>query len=276
MDNKIVLEVGKLLNEVRSKNPLVHNITNYVTVNDCANILLALGASPIMADDIKEAADITKISSALVINIGTLNERTIESMIASGKKANELNIPVVFDPVGAGASQFRNVTAKKILDEVKISVLRGNMSEVKFIAGLKADTKGVDASEADTKGSYEDGVKIAEDLAHKLNCTVAITGVKDIIAQDERAVIIENGTKMLSNVTGTGCMTTALVGAYCGAGSDYFVAAISGIISMGIAGEIAFEKAGHIGTGSFHIGIIDAISNLSNDIINNMAKVREL
>ncbi|EHI97850.1 Hydroxyethylthiazole kinase [Clostridium sp. DL-VIII] len=275
MENKLVLEIGKLLDEVRNNKPLVHNITNYVTVNDCANILLALGASPIMADDIKEAADITKISSALVINIGTLNERTIESMIASGKKANELNIPVVFDPVGAGASEFRNATTKRIIDEVKISVLRGNMSEVKFIAGLQATTKGVDASEADTKGGSDEGINVAKNLADRLNCTVAITGVIDIISDGERVAILENGTKMLSNVTGTGCMTSALVGAYCGAGSDYFIAAISGIISMGIAGEIAFEKAGNIGTGSFHISIIDAISNLNSEIIKKMAKIKE-
>lgn len=274
MDNKIVFEIGNLLSEVKNKKPLVHNITNYVTVNDCANILLALGASPIMADDIKEAADITSISSALVINIGTLNERTIESMIESGRKANELNIPVVFDPVGAGASRFRNDTTKRILDEVKISVLRGNMSEVKFIAGLQSTTKGVDASEADTNSGNDEGINVAKDLANKLNCTVAITGATDIVSDGERVAILENGTKMLANVTGTGCMTTALVGGFCGAGSDCFVGSVSGIISMGLAGEIAFEKAGHIGTGSFHIAIIDAISNLDNEIINNMAKVK--
>ncbi|AQR93574.1 hydroxyethylthiazole kinase [Clostridium saccharoperbutylacetonicum] len=276
MENKIVEEIGKLLEEVKNKKPLVHNITNYVTVNDCANILLALGASPIMADDIREAADITSISSALVINIGTLNERTIEAMIASGKKANELNIPVVFDPVGAGASEFRNATTKRILEEVKVSVLRGNMSEIKFIAGLQATTKGVDASEADINAANEEGASIAKKLALKLNCTIAITGVTDIIADGKRVVSLENGHKMLANVTGTGCMTTALVGAYCGAGTDYFVAAVSGIISMGIAGEIAFEKVGQVGTGSFHIAIIDAISNLNSEIIGKMAKAKEL
>jgi len=274
MNNEIVVEVGKLLNGVRNKKPLVHNITNYVTVNDCANILLAIGASPIMADDIKEATDITKISSALVINIGTLNERTIESMIASGKKANQLNIPVVFDPVGAGASEFRNATTKRILEEVKISVLRGNMSEIKFISGLESTTKGVDASESDIHIGNEKGINVAKNLAEKLKCTVAITGVTDIISDGKRAAVLENGTKMLANVTGTGCMTTALVGAFCGAGSDYFIGAISGIMSMGIAGEIAFEKAGQLGTGSFHIAIMDAISNLNSEIIENIAKIK--
>ncbi|NMF04926.1 hydroxyethylthiazole kinase [Clostridium beijerinckii] len=276
MSNEISIKIGSLLNEVRNKKPLVHNITNYVTVNDCANILLAIGASPIMADDIKEAADITKISSALVINIGTLNERTIESMIASGKKANELNIPVVFDPVGAGASDFRNSTTKRLLEEVKISVLRGNMSEIKFISGLGSTTKGVDASENDARTGNDEGVDVAKSLAKKLQCTVAITGATDIISDGERVVILENGTKMLSNVTGTGCMTTALIGAFCGAGSDYFIGAVSGIISMGISGEIALDKAGKIGTGSFHIAIIDAISNLTSDIIEKMNKIKEI
>ena len=272
-NNKIVLEIDNLLNEVRNKKPLVHNITNYVTVNDCANILLAIGGSPIMADDINEAADITSISSALVINIGTLNERTIESMIASGKKANELDIPVVFDPVGAGASGFRNETTKKILEEVKISVLRGNMSEIKFISGLEATTKGVDASESDSNTSYDEAINLAKSLAEKLNCVVAITGAIDIISDGKRVAILNNGTKMLSDVTGTGCMTTALVGAFCGAGSDYFIGAVSGIMSMGIAGEIALEKTGKIGIGSFHIAIIDAISNLNDEMIRSMAKI---
>lgn len=273
MENKIVEEIGKLLEEVKNKKPLVHNITNYVTVNDCANILLAIGGSPIMADDIKEAADITKISSALVLNIGTLNERTIESMLASGKKANELNIPVVFDPVGAGASEFRNETTKKILEEVKISVLRGNMSEIKFISGLEATTKGVDASESDSNTGHDEAISVAKNLADKLNCVVAITGEADIISDGKRVAILNNGTKMLSDVTGTGCMTTALVGAFCGAGSDNFLGAVSGIMSMGIAGEIALEKAGKIGTGSFHVAIIDAISNLNTETINSMAKI---
>jgi len=277
MNNEIKLEVLELLKRLKEKNPLVHNITNYVTVNDCANILLAIGASPIMADDFREAADITSISSALVINIGTLNERTIESMIASGKKANELHIPVVFDPVGAGASVFRNETTKRILDEVKINVLRGNMSEIKFIAGLSSETKGVDASESDIKGGNEDGIRAAKAVARKYECVTAITGVTDIVSDGEKTVTLENGTKMLSKVTGTGCMTTALVGAFLGAcqsSKEYFSAAVSGILSMSICGEIAEEKEGSIGLGSFRVAIIDAISNLNDEIILNRAKIK--
>lgn len=276
MNIDIAQKVVELLNRLKNKKPLIHNITNYVTVNDCANILLAIGASPIMADDLKESADITSIASALVINIGTLNERTIESMIASGKKANELNIPVVLDPVGAGASSFRNETTKRILEEIKISVLRGNMSEIKFIAGLESETKGVDASESDLKSDSDEGVRVAKSLAKRFNCTVAITGVCDIVSDGEKSVTIANGTKMLSNVTGTGCMTTALVGGYLGAcetKEDLFIAAISGIVSMGICGEIAEERAGNIGLGSFHMAIIDAVSNLDEDILLNRNKI---
>lgn len=276
MNIDIAQKVVELLNRLKNKKPLIHNITNYVTVNDCANILLAIGASPIMADDLKESADITSIASALVINIGTLNERTIESMIASGKKANELNIPVVLDPVGAGASSFRNETTKRILEEIKISVLRGNMSEIKFIAGLECETKGVDASESDLKSDSDEGVRVAKSLAKRFNCIVAITGVCDIVSDGEKSVTIANGTKMLSNVTGTGCMTTALVGGYLGAcetKEDLFIAAISGIVSMGICGEIAEERAGNIGLGSFHMAIIDAVSNLDEDILLNRNKI---
>ena len=277
MNIDIAQKVVELLNRLKNKKPLIHNITNYVTVNDCANILLAIGASPIMADDLKESADITSIASALVINIGTLNERTIESMIASGKKANELNIPVVLDPVGAGASLFRNETTKRILEEIKISVLRGNMSEIKFIAGLESETKGVDASDSDLKSDSDEGVRVAKSLAKRFNCTVAITGVCDIVSDGEKSVTIENGTKMLSNVTGTGCMTTALVGGYLGAcetKEDLFIAAISGIVSMGICGEIAEERAGNIGLGSFHMAIIDAVSNLDEENLLNRSKIK--
>ena len=270
--NNITSDAAELLSELRSKKPLIHNITNYVTVNDCANAVLAIGASPIMADDMEEAADITAISSALVLNIGTLNHRTVESMICSGKRANQLGIPVVFDPVGAGASALRNKTTETILSEVKISVLRGNMSEISFIAGLGANTKGVDASEKDNNN---DGAAVGSSVATKLGCVVAVTGAVDIVSDGERVIKISNGHKMLSNVTGTGCMTTALVGSFCGASKDNFTAAVGGVVSMGIAGEIAFEKAGDNGTGSFHIAIIDAISKLTQNDILERAKINE-
>ncbi len=265
--------IGNLNEELRKQVPLVHNITNYVTVNDCANALLAIGGSPIMADDINEVEEITSISSAIVINIGTLNKRTIESMIKAGQKANELNIPVIFDPVGAGASTLRNDTTKEILEKVKVSIIRGNLSEISFIAGLEVATKGVDSAEEDNKN---DSSKVAKEVARKFNCTVAITGVVDTISDGERVVKLSNGTKLLSKVTGTGCMTSAITGAYAGVcKGDYFSATIGGVISMGIAGEIAYERASEVGTGSFHIAVIDALSKLDKNIIEKMAKIDE-
>ena len=260
----IIESCAKAADKVRDICPLVHCITNYVTVNDVANCILAIGASPIMADDIAEAADITSISKALVINMGTLNARTVESMVAAGKKANELGVPVVFDPVGAGASNFRNETAKRILENVKISILRGNLSEMSYLAGLEVSTKGVDTSEADEKN---DPVSVAKKTAAKYNCVAAITGAVDTIT---------DGHPYLSKVTGTGCMTTGLVGSFAGACDDMYTAAVTGIASMGIAGEFAYENAGEIGSGSFHISIIDAISKMNSQVFAAKAKIEEV
>jgi hydroxyethylthiazole kinase len=275
MEKELVKKIGNIVDLVRRKKPLIHHITNYVTVNDCANITLAIGASPIMADDIGEAEAIASISSALVLNIGTLNERTIGSMLAAGKKANEIKIPVVFDPVGAGASELRNRTTERILNEVRISVLRGNMSEVRFIAGLGATTKGVDASDKDMQSGLEAGCSIAEAAAKRLGCVTAITGSTDILSDGRRTVLLDNGTKLLSYVTGTGCMCTSLVGSFCGAAEDYLLAAAGGVLCMGIAGEIAAEKAGETGNGSFHMAIIDAVSKITATIIEGKAKIHE-
>ncbi|HHZ05826.1 MAG TPA: hydroxyethylthiazole kinase [Clostridiales bacterium] len=268
----ITAVISQSIEKLRSNMPLVHCITNYVTVNDVANALLAIGASPIMADDIREVSDITAISSALVINIGTLNERTVQSMLEAGKTANKNNIPVVLDPVGAGASQFRNYTVKELLKEVQINVIRGNLSEVSYIAGLKVNTKGVDTALAD---SCNNPMEMALMAANKYNCTVGITGAVDVVTDGNRVVQISNGVTYLSKVTGTGCMTTALVGAFMGAGVDSLTATIAGICSMGIAGEISYEKYNDIGTGTFHMGIIDALSRLNTDTYIKRAKLNE-
>lgn len=274
--------IACLLDRVRSTRPLVHCITNYVTVNDCANAILAIGASPIMADELREVEDIVKISKALVLNIGTLNSRTVESMIAAGKKANALGIPVIFDPVGAGASAYRNETTQRLLHSVRMAVIRGNMSEVSFIAGLEVSTKGVDtAAEDDAK----DPVAIANKVAKEFNCVAAITGAIDTVSDGSRIERISNGTAVLSQITGTGCMTSALVAAFCGtifAGStnpadsiDYYSAAVAGIAAMGIAGEIAETKASSNGNGSFHVALLDALSKLDSKTFSSQAKIHE-
>lgn len=275
MDNSIILTAADLLKEVRQSKPLIHQITNYVTVNDCANVTLAVGASPIMADAIEEAAAITAIASALVLNMGTLNQRTIESMLAAGKQANESGVPVVLDPVGVGASSFRNQAAEKILAQVKCSVIRGNISEIRFIAGQEAATKGVDASASDLEEGLQGGIDTAKSLADRLDCVIAITGAPDIISDSKRTLCIENGHKKLGSITGTGCMCTSLVGSFCGVTPDYLMAAVSGILCMGIAGEAAFENAGQKGNGSYHVALLDEISKLTPDTIHTRAKIYE-
>ena len=268
-------QYGRLLEAVRGKNPLVHHITNYVTVNDCANITLAIGASPVMADDIAEAADITRISSALVINMGTLNEQTIASMLVSGKVANELGIPVVFDPVGVGASNLRNQTAAMILDEINISVMRGNISEIKQIAGVHSTTKGVDASKDDLINA-DDAAAIAQKLSSDLGCVVAITGASDFIANGERVACVENGHPMMSRITGTGCMCSSLIGSFCGAVPDLqFEATVAALLTMGIAGEIAFDNVWDKGNGSFRAALHDAVGRMDVQTLMGRAKIHE-
>ena len=265
-------KAGEVLGRVRTQCPLIHNITNYVTVNDVANAVLALGASPIMADDIAEAADITAMSAALVVNIGTLNSRTLASMLDAGRRANAQGVPVVLDPVGAGASRLRNEATEQLLREVKLTVLRGNLSEIAFVAGLQAAAKGVDVSEAD---AGRDPEMVALTAARRLDCTVAITGAVDVITDGGRVARIHNGHRLLSRVTGTGCMTTALVGACAGVAEDAFLAAVAGVASMGIAGEIAFELAGSRGTGSFHMAILDALSCMDGALLAQRGKIDE-
>lgn len=273
MSNDILDKVGNLLDNVKKKKPLVHSITNYVTATDCANIILALDGSPTMADFSKEVEAIAGIASAVVLNMGIINDDMVEAMIIAGKKANECGIPVIFDPVGAGVAPYRNSVAQRLLKEVKINIIRGNISEIKFISGISSVTKGVDASESDINMNNDKKIKVAENLAKQLKCVVAITGVDDIISDGYKNVILFNGTKLLASVTGTGCMTSALCGAYAGAGDDYFIAAISAVLSMGLSGEISEEKNKDIGLGSFHVGIIDAISNLTPSIIKEKAKI---
>ncbi|MEG0366642.1 MAG: hydroxyethylthiazole kinase, partial [Coprobacillus sp.] len=200
--------IEECLKNLKKQTPLVHNITNYVTVNDCANILLACGGSPIMADDEAEVEEITSICGGLNINIGTLNSRTIQSMLKAGHKANELGHPVILDPVGAGASQLRSEIALRLLDEIQFTVIKGNISEIKTLALGSGKTQGVDASIDDvvTENNLEKTILFAKQLSLKTNAIIAITGAIDIVCNRQAAYIIKNGTAMLSRITGTGCM----------------------------------------------------------------------
>lgn len=243
----------EILNKVRSKIPLVHSITNYVTVNDCANILLACGGSPIMADDQSEVEEITSICNSLVINIGTLNERTIRSMLKAGKKANELSHPIVLDPVGAGASALRTDTALKLMQELKLSVIRGNISEIKALSQGSGTTKGVDADACDTvmENNLDEAVTFTKNFSKRTGAVIAITGAIDIVANSSKAYIIRNGTPLMSKITGTGCMLTAVIGANCGANPDNLLdATAAAVCAMGVCGELALRKLQEVDGGT--------------------------
>ena len=264
-----------ILENVRKACPLVHNITNYVTVNDCANIVLACGASPIMADDKDEVEDITTICGGLNINIGTLNARTIESMLIAGKKANELNHPVLLDPVGAGASKLRTETAVKLLENVKFAVIRGNISEIKTLASGSGTTKGVDADVADkvTEENLDDMVAFTKAFAKKTGSVVAITGAIDIVADGEKAYCIRNGHPMMSSITGTGCQLSAMTTAFVVANPDSpLEAAAAAVCAMGYAGEIAHGRLSELdGNSTYRNYIIDAIYNMTPEMLEKGA-----
>lgn len=265
-----------MLENVRKNCPLIHNITNYVTVNDCANIVLACGASPIMADDKDEVADITAICAALNINIGTLNSRTIASMLIAGKRANELNHPVVLDPVGAGASKLRTDTAMQLLKEVKFSVIRGNISEIKTLASGSGTTKGVDADVADkvTEENLDEVIAFAKAFAEKTGAVIAITGAIDVVTDDKKAYCIRNGHPMMSSITGTGCQLSAMIAAFIAANPEHpLEAAAAAVSAMGYAGEVAYSRLTELdGNSTYRNYIIDAIYNMTPDRLEKGAK----
>ena len=266
----------KMLENVRGKCPLIHNITNYVTVNDCANMVLACGASPIMSDDQSEVEEITTICGGLNINIGTLNKRTIESMFLAGKRANALSHPVVLDPVGAGASKLRTETAQKLLEEVKFTVIRGNISEVKTLASGSGTTKGVDADVADkvSEENLDSAVAFAKAFAEKTGAVVAITGAIDIVADGKKAYCVRNGPPMMSSITGTGCQLSGMMTAYLVANPDEpLKAAAAAVCAMGLAGEIGWSHMKpEDGNSTYRNRIIDAIYHMDGETLEKGAK----
>lgn len=264
------------LENVRKKSPLIHNITNYVTVNDCANILLACGASPIMADDIYEVEEITTLSEGLYINIGTLNHNTIPAMFLAGKKANELNHPVILDPVGAGASKLRTEITCKLLDDIKFTAIRGNISEIRTLANGNGSTKGVDADITDivTEVNLNKTIDFVKEFAMKTDTIIAITGAIDIVTDGNFAYVIRNGHKMMSKITGTGCMLTAMTTAYLVANiNNPLEAAVASLCAMGLSGERALDRLNNNdGNATYRNYIIDEIYNLDGITLENGAK----
>lgn len=268
----------KIFENLSKTKPIVHCITNFVTVNDCANMILACGGSPTMAHHKDEVEDITSKSQSLVLNMGTLFD--LDSMIIAGKKSNQLHHPVVLDPVGMGASALRNKTFETLSKEIHFSVIRGNISEIKRIATGKGTTRGVDASEMDqiTEDNVGDLCAMAKTLSTKLNSVIAISGAMDIVADSQKAYIVRNGHPTMAKITGSGCMLTALIGAFCGANSNHILKATLGAVaSMGICGELAYEKIQKLqgGTMSFRMYLIDFMSNITVETINERIKLEE-
>ena len=268
------------LDQIRAASPLVHCITNYVTVNDVANVLLAIGARPIMADDPEEAEEITALCAGLCLNIGTLNARTIPSMIAAGKRARALAHPVVLDPVGAGASRLRTATALRILDEVRPALIRGNISEIRTLAVGSGATQGVDANAADAV--TEENLGAAADLLHafaaRTGAVIAVTGAIDIVTDGRDCYAIRNGRAEMACVTGTGCQLSALLtAALAAAPSDPLAAVAETTALMGTAGELAWAQMEESdGNATYRTRIIDAIYHMTTEELHANMNITKL
>jgi hydroxyethylthiazole kinase len=256
------------LESIRESKPLVHHITNWVTIYDCANITRAFGALPIMAHAPEECADMTGISTVFVLNIGTLTTELIDAMILSAKAANENNMPVVLDAVGVGATKFRDEMAAKILDSVRVDIIKGNYSEIAKLAGENAITRGVEATsiEADPK-------KLAKEFAKARSCVVVMTGVEDIISDGEKTFVVKNGHELMGSIVGTGCMAASIIGSFAGVNSDFCEAAKDALCYFGIAGQLAAQKSA--GPGTFKMYLYDEVYNLSDEKAQSMMNFEE-
>jgi hydroxyethylthiazole kinase len=252
------------LNQIRKKSPLVHNITNYVVMNNTANALLAIGASPVMAHSVDEVEEMVAIASSLVINIGTLSKEWIEAMLLAGKTANKKGIPVIFDPVGAGATTYRTKTCLLIIEECKPSVIRGNASEIMALVNSHSKTKGVDST-----ASADSAIDSAKILAKNTGAVVVISGPTDYITDGEKVAEVRNGSEMMTKVTGLGCTASAITGAFASVNKNYFEAATHAMAIMGIAGELAAARSE--GTGTMQLNFLDELYKISDkEILENL------
>jgi len=267
--NKV--NIGKriygIIERIHQERPLIHNITNMVAMNDSANIILAVGGLPVMAHARKEVGEMVKAAGALVLNIGTLTPEQIESMIIAGKVANSLKIPVILDPVGAGATNLRTESSLRLQEKIKINIVRGNFAEISILAGLKGNIKGVESI-----GTEKNSVEIACSLARKYNQIAIITGKQDVVTDGKTVIKIDNGSPMLGTITATGCMVTSLIATFAAVDDeDYLLASTGALVCFGLAGERAAVKAQ--GPGSFKVNLFDEIYNLNEKIIGEGLKV---
>jgi hydroxyethylthiazole kinase len=260
------VNAGADLALIRERKPLVHQITNYVVMNETANATLALGALPVMAHALQEVEQMASAASALVLNIGTLSDDWVEAMIVAGSAARRAGVPVVLDPVGAGATSYRTDTAWRLLDVLEIAVVRGNSAEVATLAGHEAEIRGVDAV------GQQGGPELAADAARRLGCVVSVTGVVDHVSDGESVLSVSNGHELLGRVTGTGCMSSAITGCFLAVRrEDPLTAAAEALVAFGVAGEDAAVEAK--GPGSFHVALYDALANLDPETLDSRAKL---
>jgi hydroxyethylthiazole kinase len=265
----VTVSPGETLRTLRERKPLVHQITNYVVMNETANATLSLGALPVMAHAREEVEEMTRLAGALVINIGTLSPHWVEAMVIAGKTANAIDVPVVLDPVGAGATTYRTETARRILDEVDVAVLRGNAGEVATLVGVEAEVRGVESMA--TGGEPAD---LARAAAQNLGLVASVTGPVDHVSDGERVLAVANGHELLGAVSGTGCMSSAITGCFLAAKKeDPLAAAAEALAAFGVAGEDAARDAK--GPGSFHVNLYDALAALDPATLDERASISE-
>ncbi|WNQ12801.1 hydroxyethylthiazole kinase [Paenibacillus aurantius] len=262
---------AELLTKVRRDKPLVHNITNVVVTNFTANGLLALGASPVMAYAEEEVADMARIAGALVLNIGTLNAREVAAMKLAGASANAHGVPVVLDPVGAGATAYRTETARALLNELKISIVRGNAAEIANVIGEEWSIKGVDAG-----GGGEDLTVLAAEAARRLSCVVVVTGPEDAVSDGTRTFRVRGGDELLTRVTGTGCLLTSIIGAYAAVEPDGVQAAAAALALYSTAAEKAARLRGDEGPGSFQIELLNQLARVTPEEAGEAGRIERV
>jgi hydroxyethylthiazole kinase len=269
MTVQTTMSPGITLRRLREQKPLVHQITNYVVMNETANATLALGALPVMAHAREEVEEMVGLAGALVINIGTLSPHWVDAMLAAGRAANERGIPVVVDPVGAGATHYRTETAKRLLDEVQVAVLRGNAGEIATLVGVEAEVRGVESMAA-----ARDPAQVARLAGRTLDVVAVVTGPVDHVSDGERLLAVANGDALLGTVSGTGCMSTAVTGSFAAVKPDDLpAAAAEALAAFGVAGEDAARDAR--GPGTFHVALYDALYNLDPASLEARARVEE-
>ena len=266
---KIKIDAAKILERIKIEKPVVHHLTNWVTIYDCAQIVKVMGGSPVMAHAKEEVADMACIASSLVLNIGTLTVDFIEAMKIAGKSANKKGIPVILDVCGAGATRLRDEKSMELISDVKIDIIKGNISEIARINGEEVKTKGVDANWVDM-----DLQEIARELALRHKVTVVITGRDDIVSDGKDLYLVKNGDVMLTHIVGSGCMATSVIAAFAAVEKDLNLAAVGGLACFGIAAECAAEKAK--GPGSFKELIFDCLASLDKKVIDTRQNVEKL